>query len=110
MERIVKHARMEWLRKATLNWSDTIIVVDNWPCQKYLSDMLALDSIHDAGVLHGDVALRNFVCEKRTDKVFIIDFEFSLKKGDREDDWNKLIVEEKNELRKIFKYGWWIGR
>ena len=69
--------------------------------------MLALDSIHDAGVLHGDVALRKIVSEKGTDKVFIIDFGFSLKRGDfvNEDDWNKLIVEEKNELRKIFKYG-----
>ena len=83
----------------------------NWEKERKLSiihksnAIAALDSIHDAGILHGDVALKNFVCKKGTNKVFVIDFGFSSKKEDYESEekWKKLILEEKNELREILK-------
>jgi serine/threonine protein kinase len=39
----------------------------------------ALKSVHEAGVLHGDIALRNFVCcqENPDDDVKLIDFGLS---------------------------------
>ena len=65
--------------------------------------MKALDSLHENGVLHGDVALRNFVCEG--DKVMILDFGFSKfhEHFDDEADWANEVQEEKRILTKLLR-------
>jgi len=60
----------------------------------------ALDMLHQNGILHGDVELKNFVCQGS--KVFILDFGFSEWKDDMDDDaaWKARVAEEKLMLKK----------
>ena len=71
------------------------------PSKELITNALkALDSLHDHGVLHGDVALRNFVC-KDDETVFIIDFGFSRLQEDLdESEWMERTMKEKRLLRK----------
>jgi len=63
------------------------------------SAIYALDSIHQQGVLHGDLALRNFVC--RGDQVYIIDFGFSRFRTDMtEVEWMERVLQERLTLEK----------
>jgi len=65
----------------------------------------ALEAIHSNGVLHGDIALRNF-CAKG-DVVMIIDFGFAKFKEDFSDDdeWQVRVEKERHQLRKELEAG-----
>ena len=75
------------------------------PKELKLKAIQALDSLHDAGVLHRDVSLRNFVC--KGEQVRIIDFGFSQFKtnfkNDQEISWEEQIKSEKKELRSLLQ-------
>lgn len=59
----------------------------------------ALRALHECGVVHNDVALKNFTCLHGN--VFILDFGFSsLREDYQADDWNKLCEEEMRELER----------
>jgi len=63
--------------------------------------LTALHSLHENGVLHGDVALRNFVCKKNN--VRILDFGFSMFREELSDtDWKEGVKKENASLRKAF--------
>ncbi|CAK9034978.1 Uncharacterized protein SCF082_LOCUS21097 [Durusdinium trenchii] len=54
--------------------------IPDWAAQGAVD---ALAEVHRAGVLHGDIALRNFVADTTTKQVRIIDFGFARISGDR---------------------------
>eukprot|EP01034_Spumella_vulgaris_P008039 gene8039-10235_t len=58
-----------------------------------------LQAIHDCGVLHGDIALRNITYNRRDDRVFIVDFGMSRECSDP-----SLFLEEMNVLRKVLEH------
>jgi hypothetical protein len=60
----------------------------------------ALHSLHDHGVSHGDVALKNFVCKRDSDQVMVLDFGFSdFREEFEESRWQKKVATEKQALR-----------
>jgi hypothetical protein len=61
--------------------------------------MKALHSLHENGVLHGDVSLRNFVC--KGNHMCILDFGFSKFREElSETDWKEGVKKEKTLLKK----------
>jgi tRNA A-37 threonylcarbamoyl transferase component Bud32 len=61
---------------------------------------IALKSLHEHGVLHGDVEVRNFACGLDSSRVFILDFGFSKFRQDvSEEEWNATVAEEEKSLR-----------
>jgi len=59
----------------------------------------ALDTLHENGVLHGDVALKNFCA--RGSEVMIIDFGFAEYRQDiSKTQWSSKVAKEKEELSK----------
>ena len=52
------------------------------------SAIAALQAVHEAGILHGDIRLENFIVQRRTthhfgSQVFVLDFGFSAVSTDR---------------------------
>ena len=67
----------------------------------------ALGKIHEAGVIHGDIELRNFLLKKDTkDEIVVVDFAFSKFRDDvdNENEWNDKIAEECEELEILLNY------
>jgi len=63
------------------------------------SAMHALESLHEHGVLHGDVASRNFVCKDK--EIRLLDFGFSkFRENVTEAEWLEGVNDEKMLLRK----------
>jgi len=67
--------------------------------EQKVSAMQALDSLHDNGVLHGDVAARNFVL--KDNQIRILDFGFAkFRDSLSEAEWLERVHKEKAQLRK----------
>ena len=63
--------------------------------------LAALDAVHARGVLHGDVALRNFVVRRESDgAVLLLDFGFAVFREEvpREDEWLERVRAERVSL------------
>jgi tRNA A-37 threonylcarbamoyl transferase component Bud32 len=73
------------------------------PVQRDLA-VKALQDLHANGVLHGDVAVRNFVWRQDDGVVFILDFGFSQvkRKGTNKSDWARKAEAEMDACRKLF--------
>jgi serine/threonine protein kinase len=65
----------------------------------------SLKRIHEAGVVHGDIALRNVVFRERDQKVLWIDFEMSHVRAPEDDDgkFRASIEEEMEELQTLLR-------
>ena len=59
-----------------------------------------LKAVHDKGVAHGDVELRNFVYDEG--RVFILDFGWCKFKSEVKD-WDALVEKERTELDALLK-------
>jgi len=63
--------------------------------------MEALSALHEHGIVHGDIRIENFLCNK--EEIKIIDFGFSKFKQDCEEDFEELIKKEMEKLKKLIK-------
>jgi tRNA A-37 threonylcarbamoyl transferase component Bud32 len=72
----------------------------------------ALSSLHDIGILHGDIRVDNFVFEKENlGHVFILDFGFAqFREQIGPDKWQILVNEEKKKLNEELNNYFNIGK
>ena len=67
--------------------------------------LAALDAVHAAGVLHGDVALRNFVMREVDGAVLVLDFGFAVFREEvEEEEWVARVARERAKL--LEEMGW----
>ena len=65
--------------------------------------LLALNAIHDRGVLHNDIHEENILLDNTNDAVYLIDFGMARYHCDAKKSW-RLFDEEKRELTRLLDH------